>query len=88
MKIPSKTTLDPICSAVKFKLAVFTVPAKALACSMSCDLCQPTKFKGTEGYPHMWVLDTLSTIFMHSDYLESPMVRLEQINTLSEKHPH
>ena len=36
----------PPCTAGKFKLAVFTVPTNALACSMTCDPCQPTKFKG------------------------------------------
>ena len=39
-------TIGPICSAVKFKLAVFTVPAKALACPVTCDPCQPTKYQG------------------------------------------
>ena len=29
-KIPQLTTIDPICTAFKFKLAVFTVPTKAL----------------------------------------------------------
>ena len=42
----NQTSLDPLWSAVKFRLAVFTVPAKVLACSMTCDPCQPTKFKG------------------------------------------
>ena len=41
-----KSSIGPMCSAIKFKLAVFTVPAKALACSMTCDPCQPMKFKG------------------------------------------
>ena len=41
-----KISVDPLCSAVEFKLAVFTVPTKALASSMICDPCQPTKFKG------------------------------------------
>ena len=36
----------PPCTAGKFKLAVFTVLTKALACAMTCDHCQPTKFKG------------------------------------------
>ena len=36
----------PPCTAGKFKLAVFTVPAKALACAMTYDPCQPTKLKG------------------------------------------
>ena len=35
----------PPCTAGKFKLAVFTVPAKPLACAMTCDPCQPTKFQ-------------------------------------------
>ena len=38
--------VDHMCSAVKFKLAVFMFPAKALECSMIYDPCQPTKFKG------------------------------------------
>ena len=45
MKKPNMNSLDPLCLLFKFKLAVFTVPAKALACSMTCDSCQPTKFK-------------------------------------------
>ena len=36
----------PPCTAAKFKLAMFTVPAKALACAIPCDPSQPTKFKG------------------------------------------
>ena len=58
MKISDITAIDPICIAVKFKLAVFTVPAKALAFSVTLDPCQPTKFKGIEGYPYMWALGT------------------------------
>ena len=42
----TKISIHPCWSAVKFKMAVFTVPAKALACSMTCDPCQPTKVKG------------------------------------------
>ena len=38
--------IGPPCTAGKFKLAVFTVPAKALACAMTCGPYQPTKFKG------------------------------------------
>ena len=45
-KCHMKISVAPLWSAVEFKLAVFTVPAKALACSMTCDPCQPTKFKG------------------------------------------
>ena len=37
---------DPPCTIAKFKLAVFTVPGNALACELTCDPCQPTKFKG------------------------------------------
>ena len=40
---------NPTCPAVKFKLAVFTVPANAWACSVTCDPCQPTKFEGYRG---------------------------------------
>ena len=36
----------PPCTAGKFKLAAFTVPANALACAMTCDPYQPNKFKG------------------------------------------
>ena len=39
-------TTCPPCTTAEFKLAVFTVPANALACALSCDSCQPTKFKG------------------------------------------
>ena len=39
-------SLDLLSLLLKFKLAVFTVPIKALACAMTCDPCQPTKFKG------------------------------------------
>ena len=39
-------SLGPLWLLFKFKLAVFTVPAKALACVMTCDPSQPTKFKG------------------------------------------
>ena len=39
-------TLDLISLLLKFKLEVFTVPTKALACSMTCDPCQPNTFKG------------------------------------------
>ena len=46
----------PPCTAGKFKLAVFTVPAKSLACAMTCYPCQPTKFKGYKGYSYMWVI--------------------------------
>ena len=38
--------MDPTWSAVKFILAVFMVPANALACSVTCDPCQPIEFKG------------------------------------------
>ena len=38
--------MDPIQSAVKFKLAVLTVTAHAWACVVTCDPCQPTKLKG------------------------------------------
>ena len=41
-----QVSIDPLWLLFKFKLAVFTVPAKALACAMTCDPCQPTKFKG------------------------------------------
>ena len=41
-----KTSVDPLWSALKVKLTVFKVPAKDLACSMTCDPCQPTIFKG------------------------------------------
>ena len=37
---------SPISYTIKFKLAVYTVPTKALACSMACEPCQPIKFKG------------------------------------------
>ena len=40
-------SLDLLSLLFKFKLAVFTVPTKAMACSMPFDPCQPTKFKGT-----------------------------------------
>ena len=40
-----QNTLDPISLLFKCKLAVFPVPTKALVCSMTCDCCQPTKFK-------------------------------------------
>ena len=39
-------SIGPTCSAIKFKLAVFTVPTKALACPVTYDPCLPTKFKG------------------------------------------
>ena len=42
----AKISIDTLWSAVIFKLAVFPVPTKTLVCSMTCDLCQPTKFKG------------------------------------------
>ena len=38
-------SIAPLWSAVEFKLTVFTVPTKAFACSMTCEPCQPTKFK-------------------------------------------
>ena len=40
----SLNSIDPPCTAGKFKLAVFSVPTKALA--LTCDSCQSTKFKG------------------------------------------
>ena len=39
-------TLNLLSLLFKFRLAVFKVPTKVLACAMTCDLCQPTKFKG------------------------------------------
>ena len=39
-------SLDLLSLLFKFKLAVITVPAKALECAITCDPCQPTKFKG------------------------------------------
>ena len=33
------------CTAFEFKLAFDTGPAKMQACSVTCDLCKPTKFK-------------------------------------------
>ena len=38
--------IGPPCTAGKFKLVVFTVPAKALAYAMTCEPCQPITFKG------------------------------------------
>ena len=45
-KYHKEISIAPLWSADEFKLAVFTVPTKALACSMTCDPYQPTKFKG------------------------------------------
>ena len=40
------TKISSKCTVAEFKLAVFTVPAYAMACALTCDCCQPTKFKG------------------------------------------
>ena len=45
MKFVNTNSLDLLSLLFKFKLAMFTVPTKALACSMTCDPCQPIKFK-------------------------------------------
>ena len=37
----------PTWPAIKFKMAVFTGPTKTWACLVTCDSCQPTKFKIT-----------------------------------------
>ena len=41
--------VDPLWSGVKFKLAVFTVPSKALACSVTCAPANLLNLRGSGG---------------------------------------
>ena len=43
IKYTNVNNLIPMWFTIKFKLALFTVPAHAWACSVTCDPCQPTK---------------------------------------------
>ena len=60
-------TTCPPCTAAEFKLVVFTVPANALACALTCDSCQPTKFKG---HPRAFIYVGDGYLIYHFDVLK------------------
>ena len=85
-----QNSIGPPCTVAKFKLAVFTVPANALACALTCDPCQPTKFKG---HPRVFMYVGVGYPIYHfhalkQKHLEQLAGALEYTDTLLEKEPH
>ena len=55
-------SIGPPCTVARFKLAVFTSLANALACALTCDPCQPTKFKG---HPRVFIYIGIGYLIYH-----------------------